>query len=94
MTYHFKTNAGGDVNSLIFCKQDVIFELNFEKEGEEQIKVIYEFKTPLKRQPLFFHPNKEQNKFMIASPEDGCYLNLSDQREANIIEAFAIASIQ
>lgn len=46
MEYFFKNCPGsrGDPDTLIFCKKDSIFELNFE---EEYIQTIFEFDIPL-----------------------------------------------
>lgn len=57
MSYHFKTSntKNAIMDTIIFCKQDCIFELNFETEDKDaMIKVVYTFEQPLNRQPLFF----------------------------------------
>lgn len=52
MQFHFKKpTSGSKCNTLIFCKPDQIFELNFET---EEIKTIMTFDNPLSTQPLFF----------------------------------------
>lgn len=76
MSFHFKQSDSNETDTLIFCKKNLLFEMNFEKEPEQQITIIYNFKTIFKRLPLFFQPNKNQKIFMISSPEDGMYLDL------------------
>ena len=51
MQFHFKRTSSGDSNTIIFCKPDQIFELNFET---EVIYTIMTFETPLLAQPGFF----------------------------------------
>ena len=55
MDFIFQDKDNGQIDSLIFAKKDCIFTLNFMK---EKIEVLYKFKEPLKRQPLFFNCNK------------------------------------
>lgn len=99
MMYHFKvpTTINGVTDTIIFVKQDCIFELNFEAEPDQRIKEIYKFNSPLNRQPLYFVPNSDQKIFMISSPEDCVYLNTSNPLkaiESNINEAFDILSVK
>jgi hypothetical protein len=50
MQFHFK--IGGQVtDTIIFCKPDEIFELNFET---EQINTVMKLKEPLETQPIYF----------------------------------------
>ena len=75
MNYHFKNTTGNtkEKDTIIFCKIDEIFEMNF---MTGQCLTKYKFSMELKRQPLFFVPNFAQDIFLIASPEDGMHLNL------------------
>ena len=76
MNFHFKLCNSKEKNTILFCKIDQIFEMNFET---EEIITVYKFETQFKRQPLFFQPNAEQTIFLVASPEDGMYLHLPQQ---------------
>lgn len=51
MQYYFENKKDGTKDSLIFVKADRIIKMNFEN---DQIDTLYEFKTPLNRQPEFF----------------------------------------
>ena len=76
MNYHFKNPKGNtkEKDTIIFCKIDEIFEMNF---MTSETMTRYKFSGGgLKRQPLFFVPNMEQDIFLIASPEDGMHLKL------------------
>ena len=47
MKFHFKRTGtkNAKMDTIIFCKQDCIFELNFDEEDKDkQITVIYTFK--------------------------------------------------
>ena len=47
MKFHFKTTGtkNAKMDTIIFCKQDCIFELNFDEEDKDkQITVIYTFR--------------------------------------------------
>ena len=48
--------------------------------------MVYEFKAPLKRQPLFFEANESQTVFMLSSPEDCKYVNLNKGTPAHLEE--------
>ena len=43
--------------------------------------MIYKFKDQFSRQPLFFRPNHDCSIFMVASVEDGRYINLNKKQE-------------
>ena len=43
------------IDSLIFCKKDMIFSLNF---ITQQPNIMYEFKKALAKQPYYFRMNK------------------------------------
>lgn len=98
MNYHFKNSNSKEKDTILFCKIDEIFEMNF---MTEECLVKYTFNSPLKRQPLYFVPNDEQDVFMIASPEDGLHLDLKRTDastnkkgiETNINKNFNIGSI-
>lgn len=45
-------------------------------------------------QPQFFLPNDNQDIFVIASPDDGIYLNLHDEVEVDIDNEYQIANIK
>ena len=82
MNYHFKAGSKGnkEKDTIIFCKQTEIFEMNF---MTSECMTRYKFTGGgLKRQPLFFVPNMEQDIFLIASPEDGMHLNLQGYKSA------------
>ena len=55
MDFIFQDKDNGKIDSLIFVKKDCVFTLNFK---EEKTDVLYQFKEPLNRQPLFFNCNQ------------------------------------
>ena len=54
MQFHFVN--GENCDSIIFCKPDQIFQLNFES---QKVKTIMKFEEPLTTQPLFFCSNED-----------------------------------
>lgn len=98
MNYHFKNSNTKEKDTIIFCKIDEIFEMNF---MTEQCLTRYTFSSPLKRQPLYFVTNQEQDIFKIASPEDGMHLDIRGQpmgstkgKETNTNNNLEIGSVQ
>lgn len=69
MQFFFKKTQDptDDPDTLIFCKADLIFQMNFEF---EKIDVIYKIPNPLLNQPNFFVTNRKQDIFCVASNED------------------------
>lgn len=84
MQYYFE-NAGptGVIDSILFVKADRIIRLNFDTDA---IDTMYEFGTPLNRQPEFFQMNDEQNIMITASPQDGIYLDLRDKKKCQEVD--------
>ena len=77
----------------MFTNRNEVFVLNIEV-GD--IKTIYKFKNPLKRQPVNFDVNDDQTIFVIASADDGLYINNSDEQkvEVDIDELYNIGLIK
>lgn len=78
MQYYFENSTTGTIDSILFVKADRIIKLNFDTDA---IDTVYEFATPLNRQPEFFQMNDEQNIMITASPQDGIYLDLRDKKK-------------
>jgi hypothetical protein len=76
---------------LIFTSKDGIFCFNFET---NDISSIYDFKVKLKSQPLFFKANDEQSIFIVASVDDGIYVNLNQKKEVDIDFTYNIGVIK
>lgn len=93
MQFHFQQPpSGGEVEKLIFVKQDQVLTLNFRT---EEIETICTFKSPLNRQPEFFQLNDNQSIMVAASPEDGIYKNFADgSDEVDLDELFDIGSMK
>jgi len=53
MQFHFRSpsSRSGKYDTILFAKQEEIFEFNFET---EECKMFYTFGTPLGQQPEFF----------------------------------------
>ena len=92
MVYYFKNpeKEDGVIDTLIFVRFDRILQLNFET---EEIKNIYIFKNPLRRQPEFFTMNDKQETLIIASQQEGIYLNITNKsqlksRIMSLVEGF------
>jgi len=80
-----------DPQSMIFCRDDKIFTLNF---ITKDVKTMYRFKSQLGCQPEFFNPNDDHTIFVCASPTDGIYVNVKKNHEYDIDEKFEIAKIR
>lgn len=91
MSFHFEFKEGFERDTILFAKIDEIFKFNFVTQIHE---TIYKFKTPLKMQPQFFLPNDNQDIFIIASPDDGIYLNINEDAEVDIDNEYQIANIK
>jgi hypothetical protein len=91
MKFHFKPALNGVTDTIIFAKIDCIFEMNFKT---DVINTIFQFTHPLKRQPLYFVPNVGQDRYMIASPEDGFHICLNSKKETNISKHYEIDAIK
>mmetsp|Transcript_2678 Transcript_2678/g.4195 ORF Transcript_2678/g.4195 Transcript_2678/m.4195 type:complete len:267 (-) Transcript_2678:214-1014(-) len=91
LNFHFKLTGNVKKDTLIFAKIDCLFELNFET---EQVTTIFKFDSPFRRQPNFFEPNFDQTIFMVASSEDGLYINLPHKFQMDIDSQYDIDQIR
>lgn len=75
MSFYFENPGedGQDPQALIFVKQDRIIRLDF---NSNKIETIMEFKHPMKKQPEYFIMNNDQSILVIASDNDGIYIDL------------------
>ena len=80
-----------DPDTLIFCKKDIIFELNFE---EQYIETIFRFDEPLRQQPNYMMCNDMQNLFVIAGEQDAIHVNIDTEIIVGLDQLFGILSIQ
>lgn len=87
MTYYFKNTTEGLPDSLIFVKQDVIFELNYET---EEITIVHKFKERLKKQPEFFIMDSAQSKYVVISGSDCLWYDKENDREEDLDEMYNI----
>ena len=85
MKFYFKhpkpNQENAIIDSLIFCKKDLIFELNF---ITQQPHILYNFQKELSKQPYYFRLNKTQNKFIVSSNDDALYVDLDTENEIDI----------
>ena len=65
--------------------------MNFET---SQVTSVYTFESKFARQPSFFEPNTNQSIFMIASAQDGLYVNLDKKMEVDIDAEYDIEDIK
>jgi hypothetical protein len=71
-------------------KKDSIFELNYD---EETIRVIYVFSEPFNVQPNHFVSNELQDIFVVASEDDGVWVNLRERNDVDLDEHFNVGCI-
>ena len=89
MQYMFKKKVEDyDYNTLIFVKKKQIFSLNFEK---ETIQILYQFGTELNLQPNYFISNEEQDIFLVASQQDGFWVDLQQKIDVDIYDLYNIS---
>lgn len=67
-----------------------IFELNF---ITKKIEVIHMFNPPLLCQPDYFVADPEQRRFVIASSDDGIWVDLKTRREVDLDRLYKIRMI-
>lgn len=96
MNFYFKNKNEmfgnyGSIDTLIFVKQDRIFELNFET-GRLKTRSVY--KEVLTKQPEFFLMDDKQHCAVIASQEDGIYINLENDEQTDLDKLYKISNIK
>jgi len=92
MDFSFKNLTGTkERTEIIFAKIDCIFTLNF---INSEVKVLWKFKSTLNRQPQFFNMDTEQTTFIVASTDDGIFLNINDEIEDDIDMRYRIGLIK
>jgi len=88
MQFYFKKAVNdSDLDALIFCKIDQIFEYNYDL---DKVETIYEFEKDFVEQPEFFITNSDQTVFMMTSPIDALYYNKTTSKEIDIDELFDV----
>ena len=87
MDFIFQDKDNGKIDSLIFVKKDCVFTLNFK---EEKTDVLYKFKEPLNRQPLFFNCNQNQNFLVIANKTECIHVDVEKKKETDLDELYAV----
>lgn len=70
--FHFVDKKDSLRSSLMFSNKTEVFILNLDS-GD--IQTMYKFKNPLNRQPANFDINEDQTVFVIASIDDGLFIN-------------------
>jgi hypothetical protein len=75
----------------LFAKYDQIFTLNI---YTSEIKTIIELHDKIDRQPHFFKPNVDQDTFIISSPEESQFVNLSTNEQTDIDAIYNITMIR
>ena len=91
MKYFFKNSKiDEDPDTIIFAKMECIFELNF---ITQNIDIIHKFDPPLLSQPDYFVSNPEQRRFVIASTDDGIWVDLDQDREVDLDRLYKIRNI-
>jgi hypothetical protein len=79
------------MDTIIFAKNDCIFELNFEN---QKITTLYSFKEALDKQPEFFSMNAKQNTVVVSSFTDGIYYNFKNNREVDLDDQFNVLAVK
>ena len=89
--FHFVDQEGKNRDRLMFANRNEVFILNV---VVGDIQTVYKFKDPLKRQPANFDINDAQNIFVVASADDGLYINTEEKKEEDIDDIFGIGLIK
>ena len=81
--FYFKNDpkSKSKKDTIIFAKNDCIFELNFDN---QKITTLYTFKEPLSKQPEFFSINVKQTTVVVSSFTDGIYYNFKNKTEIDL----------
>lgn len=58
------------------------------------IHTVYKFKNPLNRQPANFDVNDNMDIFVVASADDGLFINTTNDLEVDIDELFGVGLIK
>ena len=89
--FHFVEQPGIERTAMIFANQNEVFELDIRS---HQVHTRYKYINPLNLQPANFDVNDNQNIMVVASADDGLYINVKDQKEVDIDELFGIGLIK
>ena len=89
--FHFVDSKAQDRDKILFTNRDSVFILNI---NTGDISVLYKFKKPLSRQPANFDINDSQDIFIVASQDDGIYVNTKTKTEVDIDELFDVGLIK
>ena len=92
--FHFvcsDNKEGSKGDAIMFTNKNEVFVLDI---TVGDIKTIYKFGNPLKRQPVNFDINDEQNVFVIASADDGLYVNTETKQEVDVDDIYGIGLIK
>ena len=91
MDFHFRLKEGTTRDEVMFAKIDQIFSLNF---LDGTVTTLHRFQTQLTRQPQFFNTNDTQDILVVASPDDGIYVNVAQNIEVDIDDEYNIGCIK
>ena len=92
MQFHFKNEA--TTSSLILVRQDCIFEYNFLTQRDRLVFKFEDLSDGLKSQPHFFQMNDDQDQMVVASAEDGIYIDMKTRTEVDLDQKFEISSLK
>jgi hypothetical protein len=82
MQFLYKRTRRGEMPStLIFAKRKLIFEMDYD---DETIRILYSFSEPFGVQPSHFSSNETQDIFVVASENDGMWINIQDNKDADL----------
>lgn len=84
MDYFFKNN---DPSKIIFAKQDQIFEMDVET---DEFKTIHKFNPALGCQPEILRTDVNQDVFVVASRQDGIWVDVKNAKEVDLDEEFEV----
>lgn len=92
MQFHFRRKS--PQTSVICVRKDCVFEYNYINKDSKVIYKLDETADGLQSQPDFFQINSQQTQMVIASAEDGIYLDITKKQEVDLDEKFQIGSIK
>lgn len=84
MDYFFRNN---DPSNIIFAKQDQIFEMDVET---DEFKTIHKFNPALGCQPEILRTDVNQDVFVVASRQDGIWVDVKNAKEVDLDEEFEV----
>lgn len=91
MQFYFKDFEGDAPTDFIFCKRTEIFTMNI---MTRSFNSIHTFQPALLSQPKYYCVSKNQKIHVLASENDGYWINQETDKEVDLDEVFNVDQIK